>query len=543
MRAIKPMDKSVGRIATYYNPQPEIKFREGNKVYRIRGTIGGDKAEPYPYDKAAYVADMIDVKLLINSVVSTPGSQFMTMDITDFYLGTPLVRKAYMKVHRNQMPVQTVAYFDYTDASWWHNEYIIFEISKGIYGLPEAGKLAQDQLYAHLASYGYRLIPESTGFFVHDTRPTKFTLVVDDFGVQYSSIEDLNHLSEALQLKYAITVDMTGSKYLGLTIEHDKIESTISISMPEYVSNILTRFEVPTDGKAQYGPAKYECSYGRDAQLTNVESNIMLSAERKERIQQIVGCCSFYARAVDPTVLVATNRLGSQQAHPTDNTDDGADMLLQYLATYPVVKTVFRASDMILRISSDSSYLTEQGGRSRVGGYHDLIKRTDDPITAPVNGAIIAVSVILSMVVASIGEAEYGGVFINGQIGSDIRQKLIGMGYPQPETVIITDNQCAAGLANKSIKQLKTKSIDMRFHWIRDRIVQHQFKVVWQKGIDNVADYFTNIHPTSHHRQRRHLYVTTLPIGRHAYSIESPQRANGVCYSKMNYLVNSPIVI
>jgi len=253
MRAIKPMEKPVGRIATYYNPQPEIKFREGNKVYRIRGIIGGDKAESYPYDKVAYVADMIDVKLLFNSVVSTPGSQFMTMDITDFYLGTPLVRKAYMKVHRNQMPVQTVAYFDYTDASWWHNEYIIFEISKGIYGLPEAGKLAQDQLYAHLASYGYRLIPESTGFFVHDTRPTKFTLVVDDFGVQYSSIEDLNHLSEALQLKYAITVDMTGSKYLGLTIEHDKIESTISISMPEYVSKILTRFEVPTDGKAQYG--------------------------------------------------------------------------------------------------------------------------------------------------------------------------------------------------------------------------------------------------------------------------------------------------
>jgi hypothetical protein len=478
MQAIKPADKPVGRIATYYNPQPEIKFRDGNKIHRIRGTIGGDRAEPYPYDKAAYVADMVDVKLLLNSVVSTPGSQFMTMDITDFYLGTPLIRKAYMKVHRSQMPVQSIEYFKYTDASWWYNDYIIFEISKGIYGLPEAGKLAQDQLYVHLATYGYRLIPESTGLFVHDTRPTKFTLVVDDFGVQYSSIEDLNHLSEALKRKYTITIDMAGSKYLGLTIEHDKIESTISISMPEYISKVLTRFEIPKDGKPQHAPAKYECSYGKDAQLTHQESEIFLSEDRKQRIQQIVGCCSFYARAVDSTMLVATNRLGSQQAHPTDTTDNGADQLLQYAATYPVVKTVFRASDMILRISSDSSYLTEQGGRSRVGGYHDLIKRTDDPITAPVNGALIAISVILSMVVASIGEAEYGGVFINDQIGVDIRQKLIGMGYPQPPTVIITDNQCAAGLANKAIKQLKTKSIDMRFHCIRDRIVQHQFKVI-----------------------------------------------------------------
>ena len=172
-----------------------------------------------------------------------------------------------------------------------------------------------------------------------------------------------------------------------------------------------------------------------------------------------------------------------------------------------------------------------------------ILLSADDPITAPVNGALIAISVILSMVVASIGEAEYGGVFINGQIGADIRQKLIGMGYPQPPTVIITDNHCAAGLANKSIKQLKTKSIDMRFHWIRDRIVQHQFKVIWQKGIDNVADYFTKIHPTSHHRQRRHLYVHTELIGRIASSkSESQQQASGVCYSQTKPIGYSPYI-
>jgi hypothetical protein len=161
--------------------------------------------DPYSYDTAAYTADMIDVKLLLNLVISTTGAKFMCMDITDFYLGTPLEHKAYMKVHRKQIPHSTIEYFGLTDPSWWENDMILFEISKGIYGLPEAGKLAQDRLYAHLQEHGYYLINGSTGLFRHKTRPTIFSLVVDDFGVQYSSVEDVNHLADTLRKLYKIT--------------------------------------------------------------------------------------------------------------------------------------------------------------------------------------------------------------------------------------------------------------------------------------------------------------------------------------------------
>ena len=68
----------------------------------------------------------------------------------------------------------------------------------------------------------------------------------------------------------------------------------------------------------------------------------------------------------------------------------------------------------------------------------------------------------------------------------------------------------------------------MRYHWIRCRICQLQFKVIWQSGVNNHADYFTKVHPTAHHRTRRHLYVSTFPIGRH---ITSEMRVNGVCYT------------
>jgi len=139
-------------------------------------------------------------------------------------------------------------------------------------------------------------------------------------------------------------------------------------------------------------------------------------------------------------------------------------------------------------------------------------------------------SSILDVVVASAAEAEYGALFLNGQIGADIRHKLIAMGHPQPSTSIITDNECACGIANKTVKPCKSKSMDMRYHWIRDRVIQGQYLVIWQAGRDNIADYFTKVHPPAHHRRRRHIYVDTLPVGRHCIN-KAKSLVTGVCYS------------
>ena len=231
-------------------------------------------------------------------------------------------------------------------------------------------------------------------------------------------------------------------------------------------------------------------------------------------------------------MLCDVNRLSSQQSSPTSATESKTNHLLAYAATYPVVKLVFRKSDMILRIISDASHLGEPQARSRVAGYFDLINKTDDPILAPPNGAVHVTSSILNCVVASAAEAEFGGLFTNAQLGVDIRNKLVAMGHPQPPTPLITDNKCALGIATSTTKPMKSKSMDMRFHWIKDRIKQAQFKLLWQAGADNLADYYTKVHPPSHHRQRRHLYVTTMPLGRHAVN----SRANGVCYPKAYWM-------
>ena len=93
------------------------------------------------------------------------------------------------------------------------------KIRKGMYGLPHAGKIANDRLRKHLQPYGYTPVKHTPGLWKHATRPISFTLVVDDFGVKYTNLDDVTHLQAALEKQYEITIDNSGSLYCGLTLD------------------------------------------------------------------------------------------------------------------------------------------------------------------------------------------------------------------------------------------------------------------------------------------------------------------------------------
>ena len=88
-----------------------------------------------------------------------------------------------------------------------------------------------------------------------------------------------------------------------------------------------------------------------------------------------------------------------------------------------------------------------------------------------------------------------------------LRNTLQDLGYPQGPTPIQADNACAVGLANDQVKQKRSKAIDMRFYWVKDRVKEGQFIIYWRKGAENEADYFTKHHSPSHHRKMRPRYL------------------------------------
>jgi hypothetical protein len=156
---------------------------------------------------------------------------------------------------------------------------------------------------------------------------------------------------------------------------------------------------------------------------------------------------------------------------------------------------------MILHIHSYASYLSVSNARSRIGGLFLLGNKPPDQET--LNGSILNVASVIKNVVASASESEVGACFYNAQSGAPLRGTLTELGHTQPPTPLRTDNSTAFGMLNETIKQKRSKAMDMRYHWLTDRVRQKQFDVYWRPGRENLGDYHTKHHSAQHHKDMR----------------------------------------
>ncbi len=107
---------------------------------------------------------------------------------------------------------------------------------RAVWGLPQAGILANKRLRRKLALFGYYKCIKTPGLWYHVSRPILFTLIVDDFGVKYVGKEHADHLIASIRSTYKkLTEDWTGSLYCGIMLDWDYVGRTVDISMPGYI--------------------------------------------------------------------------------------------------------------------------------------------------------------------------------------------------------------------------------------------------------------------------------------------------------------------
>jgi hypothetical protein len=87
------------------------------------------------------------------------------------------------------------------------DSWVYIEIRKGMYGLKQAGILANQRLQKHLTTHGYFPTPRTPGLWKHATRDVHFSPVVDNFGVKYVGKENAQHLVDALASLYEVSTD------------------------------------------------------------------------------------------------------------------------------------------------------------------------------------------------------------------------------------------------------------------------------------------------------------------------------------------------
>ena len=112
---------------------------------------------------------------------------------------------------------------------------------------------------------------------------------------------------------------------------------------------------------------------------------------------------------------------------------------------------------------------------------------------------------------ASAAEAKVGALFTNAQELLPMRQCLGELGHKQPATPIKIDNSTAQGIINNTIKQKRSKAMDMHFYWLRDRTLQKQFYIYWEPGKQNLANLPTKHHAGIQHHRVWPIYVYDRP--------------------------------
>jgi hypothetical protein len=160
----------------------------------------------------------------------------------------------------------------------------------------------------------------------------------------------------------------------------------------------------------------------------------------------------------------------------TEKTQASTNQLLDYLATHPDAVIRYHASNMILHIHSDASYLSVSNARSCLGGLFFLEHKS--PEQDKLNGSIINASSIIKNVVASAADSEVGACFHNTQSDAPLRVTLTELSHTQPPGPLRTSNSTALGILNETIKHKRSKAMDMRYHWLTDRVRQKTIRLL-----------------------------------------------------------------
>eukprot|EP00804_Cyclotella_cryptica_P016154 CCRYP_004249-RA/>CCRYP_004249-RA protein AED:0.38 eAED:0.38 QI:0/0/0/1/0/0/3/0/604 len=418
---------------------------------RTRFTVGGDRIN-YPGEVATPTAEMLTAKLLCNSVISTPGAKFMTMDISNFYLMTPLPRPEYLRLKLSDIPTEIIREY-HLDLLAEPDGTIYVLVRLGMYGLPQAGLLANELLEKRLNAHGYHQSKLVPGLML---------------GTNIHNISSRCYRSTIPSLPTGMGAATSVSPWTGTT------------------TNAAFTSQCQATTPRHHQPPRSSTPRARNSSNRSVVNSSSSSA-------------------VDPTLLCPISAIASQSSKPTVETLKQTKQLLDYIATQDEAVLTYNASDMVLAIHSDASYLSEPTARSRAGGHFFLSSNAEIPHN---NGAVLNIAHIIKHVMASAAEAELAALYIMAREAVFIRIILEELGHTQPATPLQTDNSTAEGVVNGKIQPKRTKAMDMRFHWLRDRECQEQFRIYWRPGKLNYADYWTKHHPATQHQHIRQEFIT-----------------------------------
>jgi hypothetical protein len=146
-----------------------VRCANREKESELGASNDGGNLVNYPDDVGVPTANLLLIKIFLNSVISTKGAKFANADLTNFYLMSQLKRPEYAKIKLTDIPEEVINEYNLhqlaTPDGW-----VYVKVTRAMYGLPQAGSLGQDQLEKRLNQEGYYQSQTVSGLWKHKTK-------------------------------------------------------------------------------------------------------------------------------------------------------------------------------------------------------------------------------------------------------------------------------------------------------------------------------------------------------------------------------------
>ncbi len=195
------------KFFTYMNPVVDY-CPQKDDPHQIQITAGGNLID-YNDNASICTADPDTAKLHWNTVVSTENASYMCLDIKKIYLTAALEYFEYMKIPLSLFPMWTIEQYNLNKLVL--DGWVYIEMRCAVWGLLQAGILANKRLHCKLAPIGYYKSVNTPGLWRHKSRPLTFTLVVDNFGIKFVNKDNVDHLISSIKKTSTLTKDWTGN--------------------------------------------------------------------------------------------------------------------------------------------------------------------------------------------------------------------------------------------------------------------------------------------------------------------------------------------
>jgi transposase InsO family protein len=412
---------------------------------------------------------------IILALAATRDLELKQMDVQTAFLNAHIKEEVYMDQPQG---------FEQGGAN------IVCKLNKTLYGTKQAPHEWNNELSSFIESLGFKRCGSDTCVYVKKSKSGGTIIVgifVDDIVIAYKKKDEREweENKNSLMRKYKMKDVGDAEWVLGMRLTRDRKKQQIILDQQIYLDKILEQF-----GMTNSKPVSTPADQSHRLSKTDSPTTPQQQQEMKDvPYRPIVGALMYAAISTRPDIAYAVNLISRYMENPGRAHYIAAKRILRYLNGTKELGLIYEGNEGTLNshsvnieVYTDADWAGDLDARKSTTGYVIMID----------NCIVSWVSKKQSTVSLSTAEAEYMSISSALQEMKWITQFLSEINYTQSSIPILyCDNQAAIAISKNDVNHSRTKHIDIRHHYIREAIQNHELDIKWIESEKQLADINT----------------------------------------------------